>query len=274
MERLGMDDDMPIENKIITRAIENAQKKVESRNFSIRKNVLEYDDVINQQREVIYGERNKVLNGEDLKETIFSMIEDVIDVAVNNFAGEIKFSDDWDRVGLVSYIDQYILPQSGFRPDDIKGLTKKEMKEMLQEKTLKYYEQREAELGSDTMRELEKAIMLRVIDNKWMDHIDSMDQLRNGISLRAYAQRDPLIEYKFEAFDAFQIMIESIKEDVVRYILRVRIVEKPEERKIITAGSPDDIKKPVKVENKIGRNDPCPCGSGKKYKKCCGQGAV
>ena len=154
------------------------------------------------------------------------------------------------------------------------GLTKKEMKEMLQEKTLKYYEQREAELGSDTMRELEKAIMLRVIDNKWMDHIDSMDQLRNGISLRAYAQRDPLIEYKFEAFDAFQIMIESIKEDVVRYILRVRIVEKPEERKIITAGSPDDIKKPVKVENKIGRNDPCPCGSGKKYKKCCGQGAV
>jgi preprotein translocase subunit SecA len=265
----------PIEKtKIITRAIENAQKKVESRNFSIRKNVLEYDDVINQQREVIYGERNKVLNGEDLKETIFSMIEDVIDVAVNNFAGEIKFSDDWDRVGLVSYIDQYILPQSGFRPDDIKGLTKKEMKEMLQEKTLKYYEQREAELGSDTMRELEKAIMLRVIDNKWMDHIDSMDQLRNGISLRAYAQRDPLIEYKFEAFDAFQIMIESIKEDVVRYILRVRIVEKPEERKIITAGSPDDIKKPVKVENKIGRNDPCPCGSGKKYKKCCGQGAV
>ncbi len=274
MERLGMDDDMPIENKIITRAIENAQKKVESRNFSIRKNVLEYDDVINQQREVIYGERNKVLNGEDLKATIASMIEDVIDVAVNSFAGEIKFSDEWDRAGLVSFIDQNILPQSGFRPDDIKGLTKKEMKEMLQEKTLEYYEKREAELGSDTMRELEKAIMLRIIDNKWMDHIDSMDQLRNGISLRAYAQRDPLIEYKFEAFDAFQIMIESIKEDVVRYILRVRIVEKPEERKIITAGSPDDIKKPVKAENKIGRNDPCPCGSGKKYKKCCGQGVV
>ena len=274
MERLGMDDDMPIENKMITRAIENAQKKVESRNFGIRKNVLEYDDVINQQREVIYGERNKVLNGEDLKATIASMIEDVIENAVSHFAGEIKYSDDWDLPGLINFVDQNILPQSGLRPDDIKGMTKKEMQDMLQEKTLAAYEKREAELGPETMRELEKAIMLRIIDNKWMDHIDSMDQLRNGISLRAYAQRDPLIEYKFEAFDAFQIMIESIKEDVVRYILRVRVVEKQEERKIITAGSPDDIKKPVKVGSKIGRNDPCPCGSGKKYKKCCGRNAV
>ena len=274
MERLGMDDDMPIENKMITRAIENAQKKVESRNFGIRKNVLEYDDVINQQREVIYGERNKVLNGEDLKATIASMIEDVIENAVSHFAGEIKYSDDWDLPGLINFVDQNILPQSGLRPDDIKGMTKNDMQEMLQEKTLAYYEKREAELGPETMRELEKAIMLRIIDNKWMDHIDSMDQLRNGISLRAYAQRDPLIEYKFEAFDAFQIMIESIKEDVVRYILRVRVVEKQEERKIITAGSPDDIKKPVKVGSKIGRNDPCPCGSGKKYKKCCGRNAV
>jgi preprotein translocase subunit SecA len=274
MERLGMDDDMPIENKMITRAIENAQKKVESRNFGIRKNVLEYDDVINQQREVIYGERNKVLNGEDLKATIASMIEDVIENAVSHFAGEIKYSDDWDLPGLINFVDQNILPQSGLRPDDIKGMTKNDMQEMLQEKTLAYYEKREAELGPETMRELEKAIMLRIIDNKWMDHIDSMDQLRNGISLRAYAQRDPLIEYKFEAFDAFQIMVESIKEDVVRYILRVRVVEKQEERKIITAGSPDDIKKPVKVGSKIGRNDPCPCGSGKKYKKCCGRNAV
>ncbi|HNX29395.1 MAG TPA: preprotein translocase subunit SecA [Syntrophomonadaceae bacterium] len=274
MERLGMDDDMPIENKIITRAIENAQKKVEGRNFSIRKNVLEYDDVINKQREVIYGERNKVLNGEDLKATISSMIEDVIENTVGSFAGDVKFSDEWDLTGLVSFVEQNILPQADLKPDDIKGMTKKEMKELLLNKTMQYYEKREAELSPETMRELEKAVMLRIIDNKWMDHIDAMDQLRNGISLRAYAQRDPLIEYKFEAYDAFQMMIESIKEDVVRYILRVRIIQKPEERKIIDAGSPDDIRKPVKVANKIGRNDPCPCGSGKKYKKCCGRNAV
>lgn len=274
MERLGMDDDMPIENKIISRAIENAQKKVESRNFSIRKNVLEYDDVINQQREVIYGERNKVLDGDDLKATIASMIEDVINEMVNQFAGEAKFSDEWDLAGLLTFTDQNILPQPGLKPDDIVGMTKSELIDLLVEKTQERYEIREEELGSETMRDLEKAIMLRIIDDKWMDHIDAMDQLRSGISLRAYAQRDPLIEYKFEAYDAFQIMIESIKEDVVRYIMRVRIVQKPEERKIIENSSPDDIKKPVKVENKVGRNDPCPCGSGRKYKKCCGQEAV
>ncbi len=274
MERLGMDDDMPIENKIISRAIENAQKKVESRNFSIRKNVLEYDDVINQQREVIYGERNKVLDGDDLKATIASMIEDVINEMVNQFAGEAKFSDEWDLAGLLAFTDQNILPQPGLKPDDIVGMTKSELIELLAEKTQERYEIRETELGSETMRDLEKAIMLRIIDDKWMDHIDAMDQLRSGISLRAYAQRDPLIEYKFEAYDAFQIMIESIKEDVVRYIMRVRIVQKPEERKIIENSSPDDIKKPVKVENKVGRNDPCPCGSGRKYKKCCGKEAV
>ncbi|MDD3894969.1 MAG: preprotein translocase subunit SecA, partial [Syntrophomonadaceae bacterium] len=274
MERLGMDDDMPIENKIISRAIENAQKKVESRNFSIRKNVLEYDDVINQQREVIYGERNKVLDGDDLKATIASMIEDVINEMVNQFAGEAKFSDEWDLAGLLTFTDQNILPQPGLKPDDIVGMTKSELIDLLVEKTQERYEIREEELGSETMRDLEKAIMLRIIDDKWMDHIDAMDQLRSGISLRAYAQRDPLIEYKFEAYDAFQIMIESIKEDVVRYIMRVRIVQKPEERKIIENSSPDDIKKPIKVENKIGRNDPCPCGSGRKYKKCCGKEAV
>jgi preprotein translocase subunit SecA len=274
MERLGMDDDMPIENKMISRAIENAQKKVESRNFSIRKNVLEYDDVINQQREVIYGERNKVLNDEDLKETIYSMINDVIENTVSHFAGEAKFSDEWDLPGLLSFVDQNILPQAELKPDDIVGMTKQDLTELLTEKTHQRYEQREAELGSETMRELEKAIMLRIIDNKWMDHIDAMDQLRSGISLRAYAQRDPLIEYKFEAYDAFQMMIESIKEDVVRYIMRVRIVQKPEERKIIENSSPDAVKKPVRVENKVGRNDPCPCGSGKKYKKCCGREAV
>ena len=272
MDRLGMDDTIPIENKLITRAIENAQKKVETRNFGIRKNVLEYDDVINKQRIVIYGERKKVLYGEDLKETVASMIDDVIDQVADNFAGEIKYSDGWDLDGLLTYIDQSILPNPDFKREDILGITKDELKEMLGEKTHSLYETREQEMGSETMREIEKAILLRIIDNKWMDHIDAMDQLRNGINLRAYAQRDPLIEYQFEAYEAFQAMVFSIKEDVVRYILRVKVVERPEERRMVMNQGEETEKKPVRTGAKTGRNDPCPCGSGKKYKKCCGRG--
>ncbi len=272
MDRLGMDDNMPIENKMISKALENAQKKVEGRNFSIRKNVLEYDDVINKQRSVIYEERKKVLYGEDLKETILSMINDVIEQVVNSFAGEFKYSDEWDIEGLLTYIDQNVLPDHDFTREAILGMTRHEVKELVKEKTLALYEARELDLGPETMREIEKAIMLRIIDNKWMDHIDAMDQLRNGINLRAYAQRDPLIEYKFEAFEAFQAMIFSIKEDVVRYILRVRVVERPEERKMIVNQGEEAEKKPVRVGSKIGRNDLCSCGSGKKYKKCCGRG--
>ncbi|MBC7075752.1 MAG: preprotein translocase subunit SecA [Syntrophomonadaceae bacterium] len=272
MDRLGMSDDLPIENNIISRALENSQKKVESRNFSIRKNVLEYDDVINQQREVIYGERRKVLLGENLKTTVSSMIDDVVEQTVENFAGEARFSDDWDLPGFLAYVEQHILPRLDFRIEDIKGMTKDEVKKLLAERTHAMYEAREKELGSEVMRELEKAVMLRIIDEKWMDHIDAMDQLRNGIGLRAYAQKDPLIEYKFEAFEAFQSMVYSIKEDVVRYILRVRVVQKPEERKTVEGQAEETQKKPVRTGKKIGRNDPCPCGSGKKYKKCCGRG--
>ena len=272
MDRLGMDDDMPIENKMISKALENAQKKVENRNFGIRKNVLEYDDVINKQRTVIYEERKKVLYGEDLKETVLSMIHDVIEQVVGSFAGELKYSDQWDLDALLTYIDQNVLPDHDFNKEALLGMTKHEVRELVEEKTLLLYEAREKELGSETMREIEKAIMLRIIDNKWMDHIDAMDQLRNGINLRAYGQKDPLIEYKFEAFEAFQAMIFNIKEDVVRYVLRVRVVEKPEERKITVSQGEEAEKKPVRVGNKIGRNDACPCGSGKKYKKCCGRG--
>ena len=272
MDRLGMDDDMPIEHKMISRAIESAQKKVEARNFSIRKNVLEYDDVINQQREVMYGERRKVLFGEDLKETVASMVDDVIEQAVERFAGELKYSDEWDLPGFLSYIEQSIIPQPDFKQEDLRGMRKTEVVAFLAEKTQALYEQREKEMGSEVMRELEKAILLRIIDEKWMDHIDAMDQLRNGISLRAYGQKDPLIEYKFEAFEAFQMMIESMKEDVVRYIFRVKVVQQPEERKTFENQGEEAEKKPVRVGKKIGRNDLCPCGSGKKYKKCCGRG--
>ncbi len=273
MDRLGMDDSIPIENKIVSKGIENAQKKVESRNFDMRKNVLEYDDVINNQRMVIYKDRKKVLYGEDLKETVLTMIDDVISQVVDNFAGDFKYSDEWDLEGLITYIDQNILPGFNYKREDLMGMTRDEVKELVGEKTHALYEAREQELGSETMREIEKAIMLRIIDNKWMDHIDAMDQLRNGINLRAYAQRDPLVEYKFEAYEAFQDMVFSIKQDVVRYVLRVKIVAKPEEKKMVTNQGEGAEKKPVHVEKKVGRNDPCPCGSGRKYKKCCGRAA-
>lgn len=158
-------------------------------------------------------------------------------------------------------------------PDDMRGMTSREMKDFLQEKTHGLYEIRENELGSETMRELERVVLLRIIDEKWMDHIDAMDQLRNGIGLRAYAQKDPLVEYRFEAYEAFQAMIYSIKEDVVRFILRVRVVQKLEEKATVEVQGGGEVeKKPVKTGPKVGRNDPCPCGSGKKYKKCCGRG--
>jgi preprotein translocase subunit SecA len=271
MDRLGMDDDMPIENSIVSRGIENAQKKVENRNFSIRKNVLEYDDVINQQRGVIYGERSKVLLGEDLQETVKGMIDDVVDGIVDSFAGEAKYSDEWDLSGMMNYIEQSLIPAPDFTKEDLLGLTATEAKEFLTERTHALYKAREEEMGAEVMRQLEKALLLRIIDQKWMDHIDAMDQLRNGISLRAYGQKDPLVEYKFEAYEAFQSMVYSIKEDVVRYILRLKVVQNPEERKISTSHNEEKVKKPVRREKKIGRNQPCPCGSGKKYKHCCGQ---
>lgn len=273
MDRFGMDDSMPIENSMVSRALENAQKKVENHNFDIRKHVLEYDDVINQQREVMYGERRKVLYGEDLKETVATMIDDVIDQVVGNFAGEQKFSDNWDLPGLYTYVEQNVLPQPDFSLEDLKGMTAHDMKVFLQDETHDLYEEREAELGSETMRELERMVLLRIIDEKWMDHIDAMDQLRNGIGLRAYAQKDPLVEYRFEAYEAFQNMVYSIKEDVVRFILRVRVVQKLEEKAMVENQGEDAVKKPVKAGAKIGRNELCPCGSGKKYKKCCGRGA-
>ncbi|MGE5370788.1 MAG: preprotein translocase subunit SecA [Solirubrobacterales bacterium] len=272
LDRLGMDDTMPIENRLISRAIENAQKKVENRNFDIRKHVLEYDDVINQQREVIYRERRKVLTGENLRDTVIDMIEQVADSTVAMFAGERKYADEWDLPGLIGFIEQNFVPLPDLTPESLKGRTRKQVTEFLIEEAERMYNAREAELGEETMRELERAVMLRVIDEKWMDHIDGMDQLREGINLRAYGQRDPLQEYKFEAFDAFNGMIQSIREDVVRFMYRVRVVVQQEERVMHENRDEDAARTPVKVGDKIGRNDLCPCGSGKKYKKCCGSG--
>ena len=274
MDKLGMDDSVPIEHKLITRSIENAQRKVESRNFDIRKHVLEYDDVINQQREVMYSERDKVLSGEDLTETVLAMIDDVAEYIVDRFAGEQKYAEEWDLEGLMSYVQQIYLPQPDFSAEDLKGMLRDEVCELLKEKARALYAQRQEEMGEEVFAELERALMLRIIDEKWMDHIDAMDQLRHGISLRAYGQRDPLVEYKFEAYNAFEDMVNSIKEDMVRYIFRVRVVAQPEQRAMVeNRGEEEKARKPVRVGKKIGRNDPCPCGSGKKYKKCCGRGA-
>lgn len=273
LDRLGMDDSMPIEHSMISRAIENAQRKVEARNFSIRKNVLEYDDVINQQREVIYQERRKVLTEDNLMPTVLSMMDDVAESIVAMFAGEKKYAEEWDLEGLISLVEQNYAPIPDLSIDTLKGMTKREVVEYLQDEAHRMYEEREQELGSETLRDLERVILLRVIDEKWMDHIDAMDQLREGINLRAYGQRDPLIEYKFEAFDAYQIMEDSIKDDVIRYLFRIRLVSQPQERTMVAGREEEGPRQPVKVDKKVGRNDPCPCGSGKKYKKCCGKGA-
>lgn len=272
MDKLGMDDSIPIENKVISKGIENAQKRVEGRNFDIRKNVLEYDDVLNQQREVIYSQRKKVLNGENIKESIFDMIEKVVDATISDYQGESIYPEEWDLAGLLQAADQKFLPGHEIEPETLSKLDENEVRELLKEEALKAYKEREEELGEEELNEIERLVLLKVVDAKWMDHLDAMDQLRSGIHLRAYGQKNPLLEYKFEGFDMFNEMIRDIQEETVRYIYRVKSAERPEERENLTENKYEDEKtnKPIKVE-KIGRNDDCPCGSGKKYKKCCGR---
>lgn len=272
MDKLGMDDSIPIENKMISRGIENAQKRVEGRNFDIRKSVLEYDDVLNKQREVIYDQRRKVLSGENLKESILDMIDKLIDSTVDNFAGDVPYPEEWDLVGLIKACEQRFLPNTDLKPEDLAKLEPQEIRELLKEKAFTLYEQREEELGEENLRELERLVLLKVVDEKWMDHLDAMDQLRQGIHLRAYGQRNPLLEYKFEGFDMFNMMIHDIQEETIRYVYRANVVERPEERKDMVENkyAEDQVKEPIRVK-KIGRNDPCPCGSGKKYKRCCGK---
>ncbi|MGE5453628.1 MAG: SEC-C metal-binding domain-containing protein, partial [Methylocystaceae bacterium] len=270
LDRLGMDDSMPIEHRLVSKAIEKAQKKVEGRNFEIRKNVLEYDDVINQQRELVYGERRKILFGSDLKTTVTAMVEDVVVETVSRFAGEQKWSDEWELDVLLEYLDANVIPDHNITPEEIKGQTKHQVTELFSDLTQKRYEQREHDLSPEIMRSLERAVLLNITDDKWMEHIDAMDQLRHGISLRAYGQRDPLVEYKYEAYEAFQDMMASMREDVVRNIYRMRLVVETKERQMYENREETGPKNPVKVAEKPGRNDLCPCGSGKKYKKCCG----
>lgn len=273
MDKLGMDDSMPIENNMITRAIENAQRRVESRNFDIRKNVLEYDDVMNMQREVIYQQRRSVLMGEDMKENISEMIKRVVTRTIDAYTGGSIYPEEWDLKSLVEQAQRLFLPKFKLNPEELAKMSEEEVRDLLLEKAYAGYEEREKELGPENMRELERLVTLRVVDEKWMGHLDAMDQLRQGIGLRAYGQRDPLVEYKYEAYDMFNMMVEEIQEDIVRYIYHVSVMERPKERQDLVENRAEggEVKKQPRRVEKVGRNDLCPCGSGKKYKKCCGK---
>ena len=270
MDRLGLEEDQPIEHGLITRAIENAQKKVEARNFDIRKHVLEYDDVMNKQREVIYDQRRKILEGQNLKDNVLEMIAQVIDHALGLFCHEHVVPEEWNLAGLVDYMENLLFSPRRLKVKELEGLSRAALKDLLYGLALDLYRAKEEALGEENMRELERVVMLRVVDQKWMDHLDAMDDLREGIGLRAYGQRDPLLEYKFEAYEMFQGMVQAIQEDIVRYLYRVSVVQQPQRRRVISEGKPE-VQQPVRAEKKVGRNDPCPCGSGKKYKKCCGK---
>ncbi len=275
---LGLEDDQPIEHRMLSNAIENAQKRVEGKNFNIRKHVLQYDDVMNKQREVIYGQRKQVLNGENLKESFTKMLEGVADNIIKLYCSESPHPDNWDWEAMESYTSGgFLIPGTlkALRDEEMESLATEDLKEKILNAMLERYEAKEQEFGAELMRELERVVLLRVVDQKWMDHIDAMDQLRHGIGLRAYGQRDPVVEYKFEGFEMFEEMIRSIQEDSVKIILNSHVDREhaPEREKVaqpITASHGDEPKKTVSKSSKVGNNDPCPCGSGKKYKKCCG----
>lgn len=275
MERFGVEDDVPITHKWISGAIENAQKKVEMHHFDIRKQVLEYDDVMNKQREVIYGERRRILTGENLKPHITDMIEKTIDAMLATYAPQHIHQDMWEREALFkSFKDMFPLPASSSVEDLATGNIE-ELKEILNTWAFDAYNQKEQKLGEEVMRELERFALLRILDEKWIDHLYSMDILREGIGLRAYGQKDPRIEYINEAFDAFEGLKERIQEDTVRFLYRVQVqVGKFQERKKVKVTGTNREEEGVQTlrkGKKVGRNEPCPCGSGKKYKKCCGR---
>ncbi len=326
MERLGIDEDEPIEAGMVTRAIETAQRRVENRNFEIRKHVLQYDDVMNQQREVVYGQRRRVLEGEDLRGSIREMVEELVDRAIEMYANPKVHPEEWDRAALVAHLEATFLPSGLLSAAELAELNGPDvLREHLLERIWGAYEARESEFGVEVMRELERVILLRTIDAKWIEHLDAMDDLREGIGLRAYGHKDPLVEYKIEAYDMFNAMVAGVKEDVVKILYHIEPEGEPVERRrvagegregrgplvfigpvepeggdfgevaaepgwaaggdagpVYAPGSPGLQQprprpaerprlEPVRAGHKVGRNDPCPCGSGKKYKKCCGR---
>ena len=275
---LGIPENQEIEHKMLTNAIESAQKKIESNNFGIRKNLLEYDQVMNEQREIIYKERRQVLDGESMRDAIYKMITDITESKVDMVIGDDTDYDDWDLEELNSLLLP-IIPLAPVKRGRINKPKKNALKQQLKEEAVKLYEAKEAEFPEpEAIRELERVILLKVIDRKWMDHIDDMEQLRQGAGLQAYGQRDPLVEYKMNGYEMFDEMTENIKEDTVRALLHVRVEQKVEREQVakVTGTNKDEsaVKAPVKrMDAKIYPNDPCPCGSGKKYKQCCGRKA-
>lgn len=273
---LGIPENQEIEHKMLTNAIETAQKKIEGNNFGIRKNLLEYDQVMNEQREIIYAERRRVLDGESMRDVIYKMITDIVENTVDMCIGDDADSDEWELPELNTLILP-IIPLQVINRGRIETLKKNSLKHQLKEEAVRLYESKEAEFPeAEALRELERVVLLKVIDRRWMDHIDDMDQLRQGIGLQAYGQRDPLVEYKLSGYEMFDSMTDSIREDTVKLLFHVRVEQKVEREQVakVTGTNKDDSvqKGPVKRENaKVYPNDPCPCGSGKKYKQCCGR---
>ncbi len=298
MDKLGMEEDVPVEHSMINRALENAQKRVEGRNFEVRKQLLEYDDVLNQQREVIYKQRREVLEGENLRERVLGMIDDLINRALDLYCDARLDEEEWDLGGLLGYAENIFLPHGKIKVEDLEELSREGIQDELHRAAYARYEEREEELGTNIMRELERVILLRNVDGKWMDHIDAMHELRQGVGLRAIGQQDPLVTYRYESAEMFREMIRSIQEDVIRLLYHVQVTEAPQRESAATPqaavknqagaigdarrsggeapaggrGQVESSKQPVRVE-KVGRNEPCPCGSGRKYKKCCGAGS-
>ncbi len=274
---LGVKDGEQIEHKMLSNAIETAQKKLEINNFSIRKNLLEYDQVMNEQREIIYGERRRVLDGESMRDTIYNMITEYVENLTDRFASPEAAPEEWDIKGLDVNLHNVIPMMELPSPKECQGMRQKELKHLLKERAVKAYEAKEAEFPeAEQIREIERVVLLKVIDARWMDHIDDMDQLRQGIGLQAYGQRDPLVEYKMTGYNMFGEMTNMIAETTIRTLFNIRVEQKVEREEVakVTGTNKDDssVRAPKKrEEKKIYPNDPCPCGSGKKYKQCCGR---
>lgn len=277
MDRLGMDDSQPIQSKIVSKAVESAQKRVEGNNFDARKQLLQYDDVLREQREIIYRQRFQVLDSENLRDIVEKMIQSVIERVVRTHTPDEEMPEEWNVQAIVDYVQANLLSEGDVTVNDLRGKDPEEMIEFIWNKVRIRYDEKESRIPSEQMREFERVIVLRAVDMKWMEHIDAMEQLRQGIHLRAYGQIDPLREYQMEGYAMFEAMIASIEEEVARYIMKAEI-ESNLERQEVAKGEAvhpkegEEVKrKPVKKAVEVGRNDPCPCGSGKKYKHCCGR---
>ena len=282
MEKLGMPDGEPIEHNMISKAIENAQARVEGHNFEIRKQLLEYDDVMNQQREVIYRQRREALDGKSLKPSIVEMIREKADEVADLFTAQISAPEEWDLKGIRDAVfKQFNFRLNSINADNLEDLDRDALADLIFDEASKIYDQRETAIGSEEFRQLERVVMLQTVDNLWKDHLLSMDHLKEGIGLRGYAQQNPLIVYKKEGFEMFNDMISRVKDETMGILFRIQIEEpkkiddlrQPKEQKLAFSGGgePEKPKPAQRKAKKVGRNAPCPCGSGKKYKKCCGR---